>query len=119
MRPDLAFLGEVEEVLLEGLALLAQALGDLLGQRTLDVQRPFQRRHHRDTEGAEQLHQVGGVGPDGGPLTRRELRQKEALDIDYDRATLVRLDAPYRRHVGRCLCPCPRHDPPHAMILAH
>jgi hypothetical protein len=63
---DLLILAQVEEVFFEGLDALAQVFTDLFRQGSLEIDRPLERDHDRDSEMVEQADKVAGIRLDPG-----------------------------------------------------
>jgi hypothetical protein len=62
----LLVLAQVEKVFSESLRALAQVLADLFRQGSLEIDRPLERDHDRDSEMVEQADKVAGIRLDPG-----------------------------------------------------
>ena len=94
-------LAQVEEILFESLGALAQVFADLFRQGSLEIDRPLERDHDRDSEMVEQADKIAGIRLDPGTEALVHLRQEKTLEVDDDTAATIGNNAFHRFHVVR------------------
>src|SRR5207253_1089786 len=80
---DLLFPRQVEEVLFENFCRSTEMLADLVGQRALFINRPFERRDHGNSEVTEQPGKILQVCLDLGTTALVDLRQEKVLEVNH------------------------------------
>ena len=89
MGPNQFLPNKIEEILLENLSAAAEMRLDVFRHGPLGVDRPLQRRDHRNTEVAEQAYEISRVRPQARAGATLHLRQEEVLVVDNHPAAFV------------------------------